>query len=213
MRRAASPGSLARRTVAYEWAMWTSLFRWVLRRPANHRPGGEVFSYLGVVRPILIAFIALSAVEIPIFDLIISRLVPWQPARFIALALGAYGLIWMLGLVAMIQLRPHIVDGTGIRVRNGIKLDLTIPWEGIAAVHGRYRSLPTSKAVQLEAHRDGLIVNLGVAGQTSVEVALREPTSLALPNGRREPAVRVRLYADDPGGFVASARAHLARQR
>jgi hypothetical protein len=193
--------------------MWRSLFRWLLRRHRRHRPGTETFGYVGAVRPILIAFIVLSAVEIPIFDLILSQLVPWRPARFIVLGLGVYGLLWMLGLLAMITAHPHAVDGTGIRVRNSITVDLTIPWESVGAVHRRYRALPSGRAVQLDRDRDGPIVNLGAGGQVNVEIRLREPVPLALPAGASEPTSRVRLYADDPAGLVATVGRHLtARQ-
>ncbi|MEV4757538.1 hypothetical protein AB0J86_20835 [Micromonospora sp. NPDC049559] len=207
---AAPRPSLARRAMAYESAMWSSFFRWVLRRPGTDQPDAEPFSYLGVVRPILIMFIVLSAVEIPIFDLIVSHLVPWRPARWIVLALGVYGLVWMLGLLAMLQLHPHLLDDDGIRVRNGATLDVRIAWADVEAVHKRYRSLPSSKGVQLERDDDGLVVNLGVGSQTSVDVTLRWPTRLALPSGPSEPTTRVRLYVDDPDAFVAAARRRLS---
>jgi hypothetical protein len=190
--------------------MWRSLFRWVLRRPVTRDPGAETFGYAGAVRPIMIAFIVLSVVEIPIFDLIVSRLVPWPPARFIVLGLGVYGLLWMLGLLAMIAIHPHVVDGTGIRVRNGISVDVTIPWAGVAAARRRYRALPSSRAVQVDHDRDGPVVILGAGGQVNVELRLREPVPLALPRGLSEPTTRVRLYADDPDGFVAATGRHLA---
>jgi hypothetical protein len=202
--------NLLRKASAYEAAMWNSLFRWVLRQPPSYPPGTQTFSYLGVVKPILIAFIVLSAVEVPIFDLIVSRLVPWSPARWIVLGLGVYGLIWMLGLFAMLRLRPHEMGEAGIRIRNGIGLDVTIPWTDIAAVHGRYRSLPSRKGVQIEHDDDGPIVNLGTGGQTSIDIILRRPSPLDLPKGPSEPTTRVRLYADDKDGFVAAARARLS---
>lgn len=189
--------------------MWGSLFRWLLRRPVAYPPGAVTFGYLGVVRPILVMFIVLSAVEIPIFDLIVSRLVPWSPARYLVLVLGIYGLIWMFGLYAMLTLHPHVLDRHGIRVRNGVSLDLTIPWDAVAAVHKRYRSLPSGKAVQVERDDSGPIVHFGVGSQTSVDVVLRDPLPLALPKGAGEPTVRVRLYADDPDAFVAAARTYL----
>ncbi|MFY1688107.1 hypothetical protein [Plantactinospora sp. WMMB782] len=201
---------LARTATAYEAAMWSSLFRWVLRRPPSYPPGTRTFSYLGAVKPILVTFIVLSAVEIPIFDLVVSRLVPWSPARWIVLGLGVYGLIWMLGLLAMLRLHPHELGDTGIRIRNGIGVDVTIPWTEIAAVHGRYRSLPSSRAVQVEQDGDGPVVNLGTGGQTSVDITLREPSSVHLPKGPSEPTTRVRLYADDRDAFVAAASEHLA---
>jgi hypothetical protein len=198
------------KAVAYESAMWRSLFRWILRRPTPLPAGTEAFGYVGVIRPIMVVFIVLSAVEIPIFDLIISRLVPWEPARWIALGLSVYGFIWMLGALAMVTLHPHLVGGSGIRVRNGFAVDLTIPWDSIAAVHGRYRSLPSSRGVQVEHDDHGPIVNLGAASQTSVDITLREPTSLPLPKGPSEPTTRVRIYVDDPAAFTAAVTAALA---
>jgi hypothetical protein len=194
------------KALTYESAMWRSLFRWILRRPIPLPSGAEAFSYVGVIRPIMMIFIVLSLVEIPIFDLIISRLVPWEPARWIALGLSVYGFIWMLGALAMVTLHPHLVDGTGVRVRNGFALDLTIPLDAIAAVHGRYRSLPSSRGVQVEHDDHGPIVNLGAASQTSVDITLREPTSLPLPKGASEPTTRVRIYVDEPDAFAAAVR-------
>lgn len=204
-------GSLARWAAAYESAMWRSLFGWVLRRPVRHAPGAELFGYVGAVRPILIAFIVLSAVEIPIFDLIVSHLVPWRPARFIVLALGAYGLLWMLGLLAMVQRHPHVVGDDGIRVRSGVRLgvDLTVPWDRVAEVRRRYRPLPSSRTIQIDSDRSGPIVHVAAGGQTNVEVQLRQPVALALPVGPSEPTTRVRLYVDDPDRFVAVVRQHL----
>jgi hypothetical protein len=60
--------------------------------PPVHAPGEQAFSYLGVVKGILGVFIGLSAVEVPIFDLIVRHVVPWQPARWIVLGLGLWGL-------------------------------------------------------------------------------------------------------------------------
>ncbi|GAA4707561.1 hypothetical protein [Phytohabitans rumicis] len=203
--------SLARRAMAYESAMWRSFFRWILRRDTTPPPGVQAFGYVGVVRPILMAFIVLSGVEIPIFDLIISRLVPWEWVRWTVLGLGIYGFIWMLGLLAMLTLHPHLVDDTGIRIRNSISLDLTIPWDNIAAVNGRYRSLASSKGVQIEHDDSGPIVNLAAAGQTNVDITLREPAALPLPKGPSEPTTRVRIYADQPDAFVASVRERVLR--
>jgi hypothetical protein len=201
--------SLAQRAIAYESGMWASLFRWILRRPVTREPGAQVFGYVRVTRPFLMVFIVLSAVEVPIFDLIISRLVPWGAVRWTVLALGIYGLIWMIGLLAMITLHPHVMTDRGLRVRNTITVDLAIPWGNVAAVHGRYRSLPSGRSVQVDNDDDGPIVNIVVARQTSVDITLRQPTPLALPSGPSGPTTRLRIYADDPDAFVAAARRHI----
>lgn len=197
--------ALIRRALAYELTMWRGLYRWILRRPAGVGPGDEMFSYLGVVKPIFGVFIGLSAVEVPVLDLIIRRTVPWKPARSIAVALGIYGVFWMIGLLASLRVHPHLVGEAGLRVRKGHSVDIRLPWSAIAEVRHRYRSLPSSRALQV----DGTIVNVSTGGQTSVDVVLREPTRLRLPKGLSEPATELRFYADEPNELVARARQHL----
>ncbi|MFC7550372.1 hypothetical protein [Plantactinospora sp. GCM10030261] len=198
--------TLVRRVIAYELGMWRSLFRWVLRRPAAE-PGAETFSYTGVVAPMLWAFIVLSTVEIPILDLILKHTLGWPSLRKVAAALGAYGVLWMLGLWASMKVHPHVVGDTGIRIRGGVTVDLTLDWEAVTDVRHRYRSLPSSRTVQIE-HEDGrAILSVGAGGQTSVDVVLREPTVIPLPKGPSEPVTEVRCYADDPHAFLAAAHA------
>lgn len=193
----------ALRTVtAYEAAMWRGLYRWITRRPLTLAPGDVAFGHAGPVKPIFAVFIVMSAVEIPIFDLVISRLVPWSAVRYVALAAGAYGLIWMIGLLGALLTNPHVVGDAGIRVRNGTSVDVTIPWDAIASVRHRYRSLPSSRAVQVEE----AVLNLGTGNQTSVDVTLREPLALPLRKGPTPPVNEVRFYADDPKALVALAR-------
>jgi hypothetical protein len=189
--------SALRTVTAYESAMWRGLYRWITRRPLRLAPGDVAFGHAGPVKPIFVVFIVLSALEIPILDLIITRLVPWPAVRYVALAAGVYGLVWMIGLLGALLTSPHLVGDAGIRIRNGTSVDVTIPWEAVDRVGHRYRSLPSSRAVQVE---DGVLY-LGTGGQTSVDVALREPLTL-LAHTVRE----VRFYADDPKALVALAR-------
>lgn len=207
MRERAGPVALLRTAVAYEIGMWRSLYRWLLRRPPTQEPGAEVFSYVGVVKPILIAFIALSAVEIPIFDLILQHTLP--PARKVVLALGIWGLLWMIGLFAALRVHPHVAEAAGLRVRNGFQVDFLVPWAAIATAGARYRSLPSSRAVQLEHAESGTILNIGAAKQTSVDLLLREPITVRLPKGPSEPVREIRLYADDPQALIAHTRRRL----
>lgn len=209
--------SLASRPIAslgsairYEIGMWRSLYRWLARRPPTREPGAEVFSYIGVVRPILIAFIVLSAIEIPIFDLILQHTLP--SARTVVLALGVWGLLWMIGLFAALGVHPHVAEAAGLRVRNGFTVDVLVPWAVIATASARYRSLPSSRAVQVEHDESGAILNIGTGKQTSVDLVLREPLSVRLPKGPSEPVREIRIYADDPQALIARAREHLAAQ-
>lgn len=204
----ARAGTLAplRRVAALEIAMWRSLSAWLRRKPPALGPGDEAFSYLGVVKPVLGVFIGLSAVEIPIFDLIIRRLVPWEPARWIALGLGVWGLLWMIGLYASMKINPHLAGPAGLRVRMGSATDLTVDWADVDTVRKSYRSPPSSKSVQVEREGDRTVLSIVTGGQTSVDVRLRRPVSFGLPQGPAEPAHELRLYADDPDGLVRACR-------
>ncbi|WP_319459127.1 hypothetical protein [Micromonospora sp. RTP1Z1] len=209
MPKQSRPVTLLRRAVAYEVGMWRSLGRWLLRRPLVVAPGAEAFSYVGVVKPILGVFIGLSAIEIPIFDLIIRHTVPWPSVRHTALALGVWGLLWMIGLFASLRIHPHVADTAGLRVRNGFSVDFLVPWTAVARVDARYRSLPSSRAIQIEHDDAATILNVGAGSQTSVDVVLREPLSVPLPEGPSGPVTEIRLYADEPQALVAWARRHL----
>ena len=135
--------SLLRRAVGYEIGMWRSLYRWVLR--ASPVRGGDAFPYAGVVTPALWGFIGVSAVEIPALHF----LLPWEPVRTVALAVGIYGLLWMVGKLASLRVHPHTVDDQGLHVRYGATVGVLVPWAEIAAVRERRRSFEGVRAVRV----------------------------------------------------------------
>ncbi len=192
--------SWMRKAAAMEAAMWRSMAIWLSRRPV--RQDGEPFAYLGVVKPILGVIFGLSVVEVPVLDLIVRNVVPWEPARWIALVLSIWGLLWMVGLYASLKIHPHLVGDAGIRVRNGATVDFLVPWADVESVRKSYRSTPSGKAVQVE---DGVLC-IVVGSQTAVDVRLRRPATFRLPAGESEPVREVRLYADDPDALVQRAR-------
>ncbi|MDG4803080.1 PH domain-containing protein [Micromonospora sp. WMMD980] len=199
---------LTRRVVAYEWGMWRSLTRWVLRRPYPVPAGAATFAYVGGVQPILLAFIALSTIEIPILDVILRHAVDSPTIRHAAIVIGVWGVLWMVGLLASLRIHPHVVDDAGLRVRNGVSIDVTVPWAAVAEVTVRRRSLVSSRAVQYDED-DPTVLNLGVGGQTAIDVVLREPLTVPLPKGPSAPVREIRVYADDPAALVDEARRHL----
>lgn len=199
-------GALLRRAAATEGAIWRSMWLWARRRHRRLAPGEEAFGYVGVAKPILGIFIGMSAFELPIFDLIVRHVVPWRPARWIVLILGVWGLLWMIGLLAGLAVHPHQVGDEGIRVRLSTRIDVLVPWENVEAVGKRYRSLPSSRSVQVDQEGERRVLNIVVGSQTSVDVRLRRPMTFDLPTGRSEPVDEVRLYADDPDGLVRGAR-------
>ncbi|MBM2620066.1 hypothetical protein JIG36_31590 [Actinoplanes sp. LDG1-06] len=182
-----------------EGETWRNLALWATRRPVDLH-GGEAYGYLGVIKPILGVFLGLSIVEIPVLDLIVKHVVPWGPARIIMLVISVWGLLWMLGFLGGLIRHPHLVLAGGLRVRMSSGVDLTVPWADVESIGKRYRSMPSSRAVQLE---DGAL-HIVVGSQTSIDVRLSRPL-----DWKGETVSEVRLYADDSDGLVRAARRHL----
>ncbi|MBO3662210.1 hypothetical protein [Microbacterium stercoris] len=113
-----------------ELRIYASIGRAIARRPAVPRDGAG-FAYHAPILTVLIIFIVLSAVEIPILDLIVHR---WPVVRISMLVLGIWGLTWMIGLLCAMLMRPHTVGPEGIRVREGLELDIPLSWDDIASV-------------------------------------------------------------------------------
>jgi hypothetical protein len=190
-----------KKIIMYEVRLWIALYRWIFRRPERVPAGTMRFQYSGAVMTILIAFIVVSAVEIPILHF----LLPWKIVRIVSLAVGFYGLFWMFGLAATMRVYPHLVGPDGLRIRNSLTLDLPISWDDIGSVRSRGRSLPPGGKTQFE---DG-VLSFGLAGGTTVDVVLSRPLSLPVKQTGGRPVTEVRFHADTPGELVAAARALL----
>ncbi len=200
---------LLRVAVRYEIGMWRSLYRWIFRRPEKLRPDDETFGYTGAVMTLMWVFIILSAVEIPIFELML----PWETVRRIVLLIGIYGLLWMIGLLASFKVHPHVVGDAGLRLRYSVTLDFTVPWSSIETVRVNRRSMPPEGRIQVERSGDDVTVSLGMGNQTSVDVLLREPITVPVRKARGEAVTEVRFHADDPEALVEAARKRLAAHR
>ena len=117
LERAAAPsvarrvGAFALRALKLELRIYSSIGRFIARRPAI-APGAAGFGYHKPVFTILMIFIVLSAVEIPIIDLIVHR---WPVVRITFLVLGLGGMVVPIGggtepaLALLFFAGPHVV--------------------------------------------------------------------------------------------------------
>jgi len=195
---------IVRRVLAHERGVWRSLYRWIAGRSGASE--GEPHAYAGAVTPVLWTFIGVSAIEVPA----VQFLLPWEAVRRVALVAGVYGLVWMIGMLAALRVHPHLVDAVGLRVRNGLSIDLHVPWEQIAAARHRLRSLEGMKRVQVHGAGAARALSVGVGSQTNVDVVLREP--VLFPVGG-EPVAEIRVYADDARRLVSRLREGPSRPR
>jgi hypothetical protein len=192
--------ALVRRGVGFELALYRSLVRWIVRRP-DIPSGAVAFTHIGAVAALLWAFIFVSAIELFVLHL----LLPWETIRIIADVLSLWGLVWMLGMLASFKVYPHLVSESGLRVRRGVSVDLTVPWDAIAAIEVRERGRDKSRALQLDRDEQSTVLNVVVASRTNVDLTLRRPLPVPLPNGE-ESITELRLYTDDPRGLVSRVR-------
>jgi hypothetical protein len=190
------------RVLQLERTVWISLGRWLRRRPAVP-PEATPFSYVGVVAPTLWIWIGVSAVEIPVLHLVI----PWQAARIVLVLAGAWGLVWMVGYAASLHVYPHLVTPDEVHIRNRRSLDVGLPYPAVASAVPTVRATSSSRSVQLDTTAAGTDLVVPVSNQTNVRLALHAPVVVTTPRGGFGVS-GVRLWVDDPAGFVEQVRAH-----
>ena len=132
----------------------------------------------------IVAFIGLSAIEIPVVDL----LLPWESARRAFLALGAYGLFWMLGLLASLaSTRTSSMPGVSASGTASPSTSRSRGTRSARSEPGR-RSLPSGRSGkrQFEQAAVAVAAHIPVTSSTNIDVALRRPAAVLLSRGRSE---------------------------
>jgi hypothetical protein len=201
-------GYLARRAIMMEIHGYQSLYRFLFRRPKV--PTGAIgFSYYQPILAIMIVFIAVSAVELVVLDLIVRR---WPAIRIPVLVLSLWGLIYMLGLLFGMLTRPHAIGPDGIRARYGAEIDIPLPWDIVESVTRRKHTI-LNKQPKITVDEDGLAtLHLRMQNETNIEVVLKGGTEIRLPHGH-ETIKELTLYTDDPEAFMNEVRHHLGPDR
>ena len=132
----------------------------------------------------------------------------WTYVRVPLLILSIWGLVYMLGLLFGMLVRPHAVGTDGIRARYGSEIDIPIAWDDIRSV-ARRKNVNQEKQPKVTVGADGqATLHLRILNETNIEVELERPTPLRLPHGT-ETVSRVNLYADDPAAFLNEARRNI----
>jgi hypothetical protein len=201
-------GGFAKRALLLELSIYASIGRFIARRPAIPR-GAAGFSYHKPVLTVLIIFIMLSAVEIPIVDLIVHR---WPVVRVLFLILGIWGVTWMFGFLCAYLMKPHTVGPDGIRVRQGLETDLAFSWDDIASV-ARNKRVDEPKSPRFEETDASRILVYRMQDETDIEIELERPTVVRLPGGGakggEQTITGLRIWVDDPRAFMDEVRKHL----
>jgi hypothetical protein len=199
--------ALVREALLLELALYRSLARWVARRPDVPR-GTTAIGYSRLTVPLLWLWIFGSAVEVVVVEVVLRHVdQPWAAAlRLPLLALGIWGLLWMLGMLASYRVRPHVLTGTELVLRSGARTRVVVPLHAIESTRGVQHELP---GVIRSLHVDDALVLVGVSSQTNLELVLAAPTALSTSRGEVV-ADRVGAWVDDPREVAALLRGRLA---
>ena len=185
-----------------EVGIWQSFYRWIFRRPRVPK-GASGFSYHSPILTILVIFIVLSAIEIPVIDMIVHR---WDWVRIPLLIAGIWGVTWMVGLLLSFLTRPHAVGPEGIRARDGAHVDVDLPWDAVASVEKSKDVQEKAPKIQDEEH--GRTLALRIGNETNVLITLEHPVRTKLRDDVVE-VDAVRLWVDDLDGFMSAVRTHI----
>lgn len=169
---------------------WFALSGWFRRPPTGKR----VFTHHRETgwTAFAVTIAALSLVEVGVVHLILASH-HWKLAIWIAAALHAYGLAWILGDMHAIRLRPTSLqegeDGETLVVALGLRMHARIPLTAIASVEcGKWER----SAIEKDAGAARLL------GPANVRLELQEPVPFRVmflrPVGRRV----VYLQVDEP---------------
>lgn len=193
--------------LVFEVTMYRNLLRWILRRPSIG-PGDEPVGYAQLVTPVMALWIFASAVEMPVVHI----LLPWRTAQIIAIALGVWGLVWMLGALAGLRTHPHLMSESYLRVRNGAFVDIRLPWAEIGSVTTKEADLPSSmRTLQPLTTESGTDMRVGVSGRVNIQVHLRTRLDISTPRGAFT-VNQVSFWVDEPRAVAARIRERVNAQ-
>lgn len=201
--------ALARREVVQELLLYASLVRWVARRP-DVPSGATPIGYARLSTPMLWLWIVGSATEVVVVELVLRSLdAGWAEAiRLPLLALGVWGVVWMLGTLAASKVRPHLLTDDVLRVRFGSRTWVRVPLDAVRSV--RPAEHDYEGVVKSLHHEDDLLL-VGVSLRTNLEVVLDDARPLATSHGELV-AARVGLWVDDPRETAAQLTARAAQR-
>lgn len=107
MRHARRVAALAREALLLELALYRSLARWIARRPDVPR-GATPIPYGRLAAPMIWLWTFGSATEVVVIEVVLRSIdAGWAEAiRLPLLALGVWGVLWMLGMLASYRVGP-----------------------------------------------------------------------------------------------------------
>lgn len=188
------PAPIVGRLLATELALgWYALASW---RRAPHVPAEAMaFSYHrrnGLVA-ILSALVAISVVELGIVHLLVQSRSP--RAAWVLSAVSVIGIVWLVGFVRSLVLRPVLLFPDRLVARGGIQWTAEIPRETIESVE-------TGSAVRVPAKGSPGYLRTTPVAQPNLVIRLRREVEARGMYGLRRMVRTVSLSVDEPGALA-----------
>ncbi|MFC0545811.1 hypothetical protein [Kutzneria chonburiensis] len=164
------------------------LVEWLFRRRSLGFHYGRSF------RPIILVLLVLTIVEGVIAELVLGYLLAGTFWPWLTLALHVYGLLWVLGVLASLEVRPHVIEDDALVLRDSAFSQLSIPLSAVRSF---------SKISRAGVLRSGLKVQGDVAmfayGDANITVHI-EPVDDPRLAGVRQ----IQFTVDDRESFLAA---------
>lgn len=165
-------------------------------------PGYLAFNYHQQIRPILLVFISLAAIEAVVGHLMLIRAAP--AVRWTVFVISDLGLLYFVALAASLSKLPLLVSTDRVVVRAGIFIEVDIPVEAITHVQGI--------SSEEQRRRPGS-VNTALMSQPSVFLEFSRQIPATIPVKGEKQVWRAGVRPDDPVAFIAAVEGAIAAYR
>lgn len=175
-----------RRIMGFDVKGMASLVRWVARRRHGVPPGATAVPYSGAQTATMLMFVVVLVLEPAVIEVLLRAVGAPVALRAALLAVAAYTIVGLLGVVAGCVTRPHVVTDDEVRIRYGVFFDLRIPRDHIAEVR-RVRNYTEGGTTGLQGPVQSRV--LGAPPGVDVE-GMRVETAAKSSGGRAAPRYR-----------------------
>ncbi|MFF5110286.1 hypothetical protein [Streptosporangium sp. NPDC000509] len=190
-----------RRLVGFELKGMVSAFLWITRRRDGVPPGATAAPYTREQTSVQLVLLSVLVVETVGIELLLRALGVPYGVRLAVLVADAYGVVYVLMIIAACVTRPHVVTTEELRVRYGMYFDLRVPRQLISSVR-LSRNYNESGMITVADRRLSVVVS----SQTNVVIELTEPVTVVRPLGGRAEATTIRFFTDTPEALLGALR-------
>lgn len=174
-----------------ELRLYRALLSWLLRRRPGVRPGVTPIGYARMSTPVMALWILASAMEVPL----VHVLTPWEGVRLTLLALGIWGVVWMLGMLASTRVHPHLLSDEELVIQYGAFTRVPLQRADVAGAEVLEQDWPGIRSVVWS--EDGEELAVPVSSRTNVRLELAGPVTVR-PRHAGRVVTRVSLWVDEP---------------